>query len=64
MTCTPLAQALREFALHFEFTELGSVVGVGKRVGAQTVADAERNAVSAVAMIQFNLGKIFQVQLT
>jgi hypothetical protein len=47
--------AFGEFALHFEFAELRLVVGVGNRAGTQAVA--------LMAMIQFNLGKTFQIQL-
>jgi hypothetical protein len=38
-------RAAGEFALHFEFGELGFVVGVGNRAGAQAVADAEGDVV-------------------
>ena len=48
-------RAFGEFALHFEFAELRLVVGVGNRAGTQAVA--------TMAMIQFNLGKTFQIQL-
>jgi hypothetical protein len=53
-------RALGEFALHFEFAELRGgrpqgLVGVGNRAGAEAVA--------LMAMIQFNLGKTFQIQL-
>jgi hypothetical protein len=44
-----------EFALHFEFAELRFAVGVGNRAGTQAVA--------LMAMIQFNSGKTFQIQL-
>ena len=44
-----------KFALHFEFAELRFVIGVGNRVGTQAIA--------MMAIIQFNLGKTFQIQL-
>ena len=37
--------ALGEFALHFEFAELGFVIGVGDGAGAEAVADAEADVV-------------------
>jgi hypothetical protein len=40
--------AAGEFALHFEFGELGFVVGVGNRAGAQAVADAEGDVVGGL----------------
>jgi hypothetical protein len=48
-------RALGELAVHFEFAELRLVVGVDNRAGPQAVA--------TVAIIQFNLGKTFQIQL-
>jgi len=51
----PGPRAFGEFALHFEFAELCLIVGVGNRAGAQAVA--------LMAMMQFNLGKTFQIQL-
>ena len=37
--------ALGEFALDFEFAELGLVIGIGDRAGAQAVADGEADVV-------------------
>jgi hypothetical protein len=47
--------AAGEFALDLQFSELGFVVGIGNRAGAQAVA--------LMAIIQFNLANIFQIQL-
>ena len=62
------ASGARQFALRFEFAELlggrpQGLVGVGNRAGAQTIADAERNVVMTVEMIQCNWVKTFQIQL-
>ena len=49
-------RAFGEFALHFGFAELRRVVRVSNRAGTQ--------AVSMMAITQFNLDNTFQIQLT
>ena len=42
-----------EFALHFEFAELGLVVGIGDGAGAEAVADGEADIVGGADVADF-----------